>query len=486
MLNSKVIDILKTFSAAEIKRFSEFLKSPFHNKNKKVILLFDLLSHHHPCYDDSNLTKEKLFGDIFPNTNKFNDASIRNLLSDLMILSENFLSYIRFEKDTFDFNEKCLREIIDRKLENIFEKKIKIVESSLQSGEFTGEDLFYKKYIFEELKSFNSQFADNLKLYKDNSILDASEYLSFFFLIRAFKMINFFKFQMQYNITHEENLAELLINDSDIEGLLENKINSSDGKYLILFVYYKMYKAQKYPGNDSYYFDFKNTLIKNDGLFSLLEKYGLYVCLTNSCVQKIDLGNELFFKECFEIYKIMFQKNLFNAYSGYFAMTTFSAIINTGLAAGEFEWIDKFILEYKNKLNPLHRDDAVNYGLAQLNFKKGNFSKALEFISKTNTEFSNFKFHLKILQLKIYFELGDFESLYYTADSFQHFIGKNKIVGNTYKEEFSKFTRILDLLVKYKLEKSDKLYYKIKMLLDNKSIASRKWLLEIFDQNLKN
>lgn len=482
MLNSKVIDILKTFSADERKRFGEFLESPFHNKNKKAILLFNLLSEFHSDYKNPKLTKEYLFGKIFSGGNKnkpFNDASIRNLLSDLLILAEKFLSHIRFEKDSFDFYEKCLREMVDRKLESVFDKKIKSAEEVLNFSEFTGEEYFYHKYVLEELKSFSSQFADNLKLYKDGSLKKASEYLSYFFLIRNFKMVNFFEFQKMYNVNHETNIAEKIISNSEIEMFIEKNPDSESQK--IMMIYYKMYKALSNPEDDGCYFDYKNNLLENDYRFSMLEKYGLYVCLTNSCIQKIDIGKDAFFKECFDVYKIMFEKDLFSAYSGYFAMTTFSAIVNTGIAAKEFDRVEKFIYEYSEKVNPEHKEDALSYSLAQLNFGKKNFSKALEFISKTNTEFSNFKFHLKLLSMKIYFELGDYDSLYYAIDSFQHFINKNKIVGKNYKNEFNNFTRILDLIVKHKHNPNEKLFYKIKMQLENKSIAGRRWLIEKFD-----
>lgn len=127
MLNSKVIDILKTFSIEELKRFGEFLNSPYHNKNKKAILLFELLSKYHADYDNKNLTKEKLYAGIFTNvTKEFNDASIRNLLSDLTVLAERYLSIMRFEKDRFEFTEKVLRELSERKLTGLFEKKNQI------------------------------------------------------------------------------------------------------------------------------------------------------------------------------------------------------------------------------------------------------------------------------------------------------------------------------------------------------------------------
>ena len=481
MLNSRVIDILKTFSTEELKRFGEFLNSPYHNKNKKAILHFEFLSKYHPAYDNKNLTKEKLFAGIFSNGAKdYNDASIRNLFSDLTVLAERYLSFVRFEKDRFDFNEKFLRELSERKLTGIFEKKIKSLEELTFNNEFDGEEYFYKKFVIEELKSSSRQFGDNLKLYKDNSGIRTSEYLSYFYLIKIFKLVNFFEFQKQYNVYNEKNFAVRLLEGFNLEKAIDDleKQAPSMKDVKILKVYFKMYKSIINPHSDDFYFDFKDSLLENDSSFSLLERLGLYICLTNCCVKKIDSGKDGFSRECFDIYMLMFEKDLYSVYPGYFPMSAYSTVIHTGVASGEFIKVEEFIDSYSLKLNSEHANDAVNYSKALVCFHKKEFERSLEFISKTDTDFSQFKFLLKILSLKIYYETGDYESLYYASDSFQHFLNKNKLVDENYKSNFSNFIKMLDLIVRYRSLKEDKILFKIEEQLKNKSMAGKKWLKE--------
>ncbi len=481
MLNYRIIDILKTFSNEELKRFGEFLNSPYHNKNKKVKLLFEFMSIYHPGYDNKNLTKEKLYTGIFSTGSKdYNDASIRNLFSDITLLAERYLSFLRFEKDRFDFSEKFLRELSERKLTGIFEKKIKSLEELTFKNEFDGEEYFYKKFVIEELKSSSRQFGDNLKLYKDNSGIRSSEYLSYFYLIKIFKLVNLFEFQKLYNVYNEKNFAVRLLEGFNLEKTINDfeNIASSEKDVKILKVYYKMYISITNPESDDLYFDFKKSLLDNDSSFSLLERLGLYICLTNSCVKKIDSGKDNFSRECFDIYMLMFEKDLYSAYPGYFPMSAFSTVIHTGIASGEFKRVEDFINSYSHKLNSEHADDAVNYSMALICFSKKEFARALEYISRTDTDFSQFKFLLKILSLKIYYETGDYESLYYTSDSFQHFLNKNKLVDENYKSNFSNFIKMLDLIVRYRSLKEDKLLYKIEEQLKNKSMAGKKWLME--------
>ncbi|MDQ3020853.1 MAG: hypothetical protein M3R36_09825 [Bacteroidota bacterium] len=55
MIKSNAILILKTFSDKEVSLFEDFLSSPFHNKNTKVIQFFNVLKKYHPAYNDNDL-----------------------------------------------------------------------------------------------------------------------------------------------------------------------------------------------------------------------------------------------------------------------------------------------------------------------------------------------------------------------------------------------------------------------------------------------
>ncbi len=61
MIHSKSIQVLKTLSEEELKQFSDFLRSPFHNKNRSLIKLFDVLKKYHPEYEVEN---EKVYSKV--------------------------------------------------------------------------------------------------------------------------------------------------------------------------------------------------------------------------------------------------------------------------------------------------------------------------------------------------------------------------------------------------------------------------------------
>src|SRR5581483_11614366 len=98
MHGSDIIELLKTFSAKEMKRFGELVQSPFFNKNKNVIALFDYLEKFHPNFPEKKIVKEKIYTKICKGE-KYNDGRMRFFMAELKRLAEEYLVYARNERD---------------------------------------------------------------------------------------------------------------------------------------------------------------------------------------------------------------------------------------------------------------------------------------------------------------------------------------------------------------------------------------------------
>ena len=59
--------MLRTCSVRELKRFEEFVLSPFHNKNENVIKLLEAIRKFYPEFEESHLQWEKIFKKVVPN-----------------------------------------------------------------------------------------------------------------------------------------------------------------------------------------------------------------------------------------------------------------------------------------------------------------------------------------------------------------------------------------------------------------------------------
>jgi len=89
--STKLTQYLRYFSDLEVKRFKNFLDSPFHNTNKERIKLFALIKEYHPNYDTIPFTKEQLHKKIYGKGKKYQSQQMNDLFKSLRILAEDFL-----------------------------------------------------------------------------------------------------------------------------------------------------------------------------------------------------------------------------------------------------------------------------------------------------------------------------------------------------------------------------------------------------------
>ena len=95
MANStKLYRRLSALSLTDLKRFQDFLNSPFFNRQHLTGRLFQLLTSFHPHYD---VDEEWLFGKLFPEE-KYNNSRLRSLRANLLKLLHRFLLQLQLEE----------------------------------------------------------------------------------------------------------------------------------------------------------------------------------------------------------------------------------------------------------------------------------------------------------------------------------------------------------------------------------------------------
>jgi hypothetical protein len=176
-----------------------------------------------------------------------------------------------------------------------------------------------------------------------------------------------------------------------------------------------------------------------------------------------------------------------NAYSHseteYMQVMIYRNIVLSSITLRELKWLEYFIENYTDYLQPEYREDLKNLSYTNLYYAKKEFEKALSCASKINHEFFLFKFDLKNLMLIIYYELDHFESAYSMVDSYKHYLSNSKEITNFYKVPLNNFLKLYFDLLKIKSRQSKEKASFIKNKITNESkIISKKWLLEKADE----
>ncbi len=148
----------------------------------------------------------------------------------------------------------------------------------------------------------------------------------------------------------------------------------------------------------------------------------------------------------------------------------------------EFDVADNFTEKYTEELKPVFRRDMKYYSKALISFGKAQYEEALVNISKVKYALVNFKVDIKVLSLKIYYELKLTEQAYSMADTFKHNLKSYIEMPEDLKLSYINFIKYyLKLLnATEKKNKDEALYFKSEIEKE-KIISQKTWLIEKFE-----
>ena len=145
MKKTKLTQLLSSFSNTEIKRFINYLNSPYHNNKAQFLKTFEEMAKYHPNYENDKLKEEILFNMAYPEK-RYSYVLFKNLISDLYELAKNFMAVEELGK-----NKLALKNLF---LLNLFAKpNIKdLIEKDRGLKLDYSVQVFIKSIISERLK----------------------------------------------------------------------------------------------------------------------------------------------------------------------------------------------------------------------------------------------------------------------------------------------------------------------------------------------
>lgn len=485
MEDIKFIDILKTFSKAELREFEKFLASPFFTFGRDVNEFYFHLRKIYPGFNCTNYSKETIYSELKP-CKPYADHIMRNIISAFYRSIEQFLTIKRLSASKVLSKKFYIDELLDRRLGRNAEIEIKRSEKLLNNNNDSGDNYYRRSFEIENQKIILNVQANRQDKIRE-SILKQGELLVNNFLEDAgINYINMLNNEANFNYDFSNsflgeflkkvNLQEFLDDMKNIQQIFENTE---------LFEIYACILITLINKNEQeYYFRLKNLLIKNLKLFNRMEKYSLLVTLGTCTSLKAETVNrEIFIRELFEIYRIRLTSRLY-AYSDTQHMSNifFLSLLKLGISLDEIDWLKKFVDENTGKLAPEQQEKIRNYSLAQIKFHEKDFNASLNYLRKVDFDLYTMKYEVRNLTAQVYYEMEDFEQIIYLTDSYKRFLVKNKFVSRYFREPNLEFIDILNELVKFRLSGNPKEKESLGVRIKNSGISQKKWFTEKFNE----
>lgn len=462
MKELKLTAILKTFSKEEIRDFEKFLQSPFLNTAGVYVLnFFQRVKKYFPDFESENFTKQSVFKSMYPKE-KYNDTRLRKLISETMKLALEFISIKNFLNDDHSKGMYMLEELSERNIDSIFEIKSKEMMKRLEAEKVKDYQYYQKKYdIIQSAKSFyfNRERKKSIALF-DEEINSLSKYFALLFIHKFIE-----RFKEKHSFT-DANFALPFFNE-----ISNYAAETYSGKENLFDLYYTELLLHL-TGEEKYYFSLKHIKEKVFNKIEISSLSNIYSTLANYAAEQQENGKVNYLNEIFILYKEILKRKL---YGNIFSEFLFVNIVTTALRLGEIKFAEKFINDYKNKMNREVREDTYNYCLANILFSKKKFSSSLEAISKINFSFPLHKYLVKNLTLKIYFELNEADSIFSLIDSYKHILKRDKSVPQNVRMLITNFANFIREMIRIK--NGEKKLEDIEVRIKKSVTAEKLWLL---------
>lgn len=488
MHKNSLLEILRTFTQEELKRFDDFVSSPYFNKKSFVTALFKHIKKYSPEFNSSRLEREKVWKALYPDK-EYNYGIFKNLVFDLTKLAERFISLEATLLNEAGTEFNLLNASCDRKLPGLFKTYYNITDKALKNSyknkKLNAETYFYFMYKTQLLKFYhNLEYESNPKIFDE--LEKHCEYLVSNILIMLLRSYtNVISFSKDYDFDIDKNIVSVFLKKSDSSGLLEDIAillkNRSGEIYDVINVYYKVFNTHLGGYKLDDFLELKKTLNEYSKRLSKEDKQYIYI----NMIQILDKINDNHFNkpnEFVDIFKMRIKDNTILNEEGSLSPIAFISCIQNACTAGETRFIEEFTSGFQKYLPENIKDNLLKFSEAHLHFAKNEFSKSLEKILLVDYDLFIMKYYLKNLQMMNFYELNDYESFLSSLDAFKHFLSKNKSVTERWKSNQALFAGYLNRLFKLK-EKSDGHELKnLKNEIINSNPHKKQWLLRKADE----
>jgi hypothetical protein len=202
-----------------------------------------------------------------------------------------------------------------------------------------------------------------------------------------------------------------------------------------------------------------------------------YVIAQNYCAFKVNQGKTEYYEIFFGLFKNIIQVGILLENDS-LSEGVFKNMVTISLRVGEFEWAENFIEKYSEYLPSNTRENARMYNLASLYLQQKRYDKVIELLR--DVEYNDVVYALgsKLLLTLTYYEQGQWLALDSLTDSFKIYLRRNKVISKNTKREYGNFLNFLKKLQSLNKNNVKALAALKKQLLENRVVASKKWLLE--------
>lgn len=460
MRQRKMFELFRGLNTRQWKRFGDFLRSPYFNRQEEIVRLYEYLEHAHPHFEDVAVLWENPPGFLKPTEM---ERHLAQLTSQMTTLCTKFLAVDELEKDQLAASYLTLQALKGN--DDLFEKTIRKAEKDLLL--YPRKSINWYKAAFD-LSWLNLELAGSIKpLDLPHATQDALDNLDRFHAGWRMRLLLHIASQKHILSVDFYSIFPDMSVDLPEKMLLEEPL---------LAVYQHALKFTLF--DDPVYFDMLlEALERYEPVLTKEDVKNLYACALNFCTRRINVFNEQkYYEKYLKINDILLNTDLL-AEGGFLPSSHFLNIVSISVKTERWEYAKDFINRWKHHLPPEHAENLANYCLALWHYSQGQYDQAQKKLALVELNDVQLSLAARSLIIKIYVETNQTELLLPALEATRIYLLRATHIEAKKRKQMQQFVDFTRRLMKIFPRDREKLKALADKMPPPEQVLHRDWLL---------
>lgn len=467
----KSIQLISMLSSGECHQFEAFLESGMYSTDPRMLLLFQSLVA--SVRMSSPVNFESCFRQIEPKLT-YTDQRMRDQLRRLTSLIHTFLAINALLKDQETLDFMTLQALANRDSPLLFSKQYNTArkrESTRQQDSLSHLEFTYRTLRLRRL----SEESSSHRIYS-RTLKEESETADRMFILT--KLRQYCETLNRNYIYQQEDKPDLI---EEIVGLIDRhpKYLEDAGIRLWKLALHTLLTPTSRHALD----DLLESLNLHAPNMEKDECRSLYKYALNFCIRRINAGESDYLGISFQIYQQMLAEGLMHS-QGWLSHTDVKNIVSSGIRVGKVEWVMNFIEEARDQVKSPWAENVYTYCKSYILAETGRKREAIRLLQELTFSDVYYAVSARILLLRTFFEMGEFETLLYQITAFENFLKRNRSISPRNKKlhlsfagQLRKVTKLKEIEEVYPENDVKQKYEKLERQVSQKELSNKSWLL---------
>ena len=438
---AKLFLLLSVLDKKALKELKKFLESPFFNTNKTILKLYSYVVTLYPTFPEEDLTKEILHDQIFPAKEEFKEKRIRDILSDLSLLVEEFFVIMQLKTDKTTYRQLLIDSYEEQHLAAYFDRMVQYyLERESNNPVRTAQRYLNVAILNNRIHNHPFRVAKNYTIEPAMEALDR-----FFVLVKLQLTCDLLWRGKLYNDSFEADFIEEV--RQRVEEVYQYQENEP-----VFAIYLNLIKLLEQEQNLKRFSAAKALFLEKLPFLHQEDRAVILRHLTNYSVRAASGGDFEFMEESWQLYQVGLEHGIIS-HRKRMTDLNFTNIVINGSKLQHFEEVEKFIGKYASHLDEELRSNAIALSKAYMYFFKEEYDLVIDELQTVHYVNVAYAIRGRSLLLRTYFEVaktqdGYPQELHSHIEAFERYMKRNKRLSQSKRKEYLDFVSITRALTR--------------------------------------